>query len=431
MMPLVLAQSPHSVAEAFAYAQEEHLRQPTLTWPMRRSHSRCRSSNDPQPPTDFISCAMVEIIGMCLPRNLKPDYEQAADFLFATPGPTINVFAAHHDNGKVYGRTFEKIAADRASLIDWMKRGQVRGFNIYFNINGLRVKLDLIKKAKEGHVSTVYALHGDFDASGFTTDEERQEARQSIRERLLLSSMPPSILADSGGGFNGLWLLADPVAVNDDNRLMLKSLNVGLAEQFGGDDVENLDRVLRTPFTWNFPNAKKRKEGRGVSLAGVVPTEHRLYTLADFKPGTKMREEKASKATSTTPKRRRGIASNAYDDIGRPIIPDRLDHAKLRPLDPDLRKLIVEGDPDRNIGDGTRSAAVFYVACELRRCWWSDGDIIACICDPALDISRHIRDQHQRDPHQQAARVVRQLNELGIAPYLTEEFEESHDEDIE
>jgi hypothetical protein len=252
--------------------------------------------------------------------------------------------------------------------------------------------------------------------------------------------MPPSILVDSGGGFNGLWLLADPVAVNDDNRLMLKSLNIGLAEQFGGDDVENLDRVLRTPFTWNFPNAKKRKEGRGVSLASVMPTERRLYKLSDFKPGTKVREQKATttkvrekkpKATSTTPKRRRGVASNAYDDIGRPTIPERLDHAKLRPLDPDLRKLIVQSDPDCNIGDGTRSAAVFYVACELRRCWWSDGDIIACIIDPALDISRHIRDQHQRAHHEQAARVIRRMNEFGITPYTAEEFEESHDEDIE
>src|SRR5271169_6840580 len=87
---------------------------------------------------------------MPLPRNLNADYERAADFLFATPGPTINVFAAHHKNGKVYGRTFEKTAPDRASLIDWMKRGQVRGFNLYYNINGLKVRLDLIKKATEG-----------------------------------------------------------------------------------------------------------------------------------------------------------------------------------------------------------------------------------------------------------------------------------------
>ena len=82
------------------------------------------------------------ISGMRLPRNVKPDYERAADFLFATAGPTINVFAAQHDNGKVYGRTFEKTAPDRACLIDWMKRLQLRGFNIYFNINGLEVKLE-------------------------------------------------------------------------------------------------------------------------------------------------------------------------------------------------------------------------------------------------------------------------------------------------
>jgi len=240
--------------------------------------------------------------------------------------------------------------------------------------------------------------------------------------------MPPSILVDSGGGFNGLWLLAEPEVANDDNRLMLKSLNVGLAEQFGSDDVENLDRVLRTPFTWNFPNPKKRKEGRGISLAGVVPTARRLYKLADFKPGATVPGEKA---TSKTSRSRRSVGGNAYDDIGRPTVPEHLDHAKLGPLDPDLRKLIVQGDSERTIGDGTRSAAVFYVACDLRRCWWSDGDIIACITDPTLDISRHIRDQHQRDHHEQAARVIRRMNELGITPYTIEEFEEGHDQDIE
>jgi hypothetical protein len=106
-----------------------------------------------RPATGRIGSATVKPIEadplLRLPRNVRPDYERAADFLFATPGPTINMFAAHHDNGKVYGRTFEKIAADRASLIDWMKRGQVRGFNIYFNINGLRVKLDLIKASRQ------------------------------------------------------------------------------------------------------------------------------------------------------------------------------------------------------------------------------------------------------------------------------------------
>jgi hypothetical protein len=43
-----------------------------------------------------------------------------------------------------------------------------------------------------------------------------------------------------------------------------------LADQLGGDDCENLDRVMRLPFTVNRPNAKKIKAGRGPVLADIV-----------------------------------------------------------------------------------------------------------------------------------------------------------------
>ncbi len=99
------------------------------------------------------------------------------------------------------------------------------------------------------------------------------------------------------------------------------------------------------------------------------------------------------------------------------FLEQQLDYVKLGSLDPDLRKLIVQGDPDCKIGDGTRSAAVFYAACELRRRWRSDGGIIACVTDPTLDIGRHIRDQQQRDHHQQAPRVRRARRKAPLTAY--------------
>src|SRR5258708_28873514 len=92
---------------------------------------------------------------------------------------------------------------------------------------------------------------------------------------------------NSGKGFGLYRQLTEPVTVTDENRDDLKARNIALAEQLGGDDCENLDRVMRLPFTVNRPNAKKIKAGRVPVLADIVDDLRGLavvYALEEFVP---------------------------------------------------------------------------------------------------------------------------------------------------
>ena len=82
------------------------------------------------------------------------------------------------------------------------------------------------------------------------------------------------------------WELAEPVTVTAENLEDIKARNIALADQIGGDDCENLDRVMRLPFTVNRPNAKKIKAGRVPVLADIVTDLRDLvvYALEEFAP---------------------------------------------------------------------------------------------------------------------------------------------------
>jgi hypothetical protein len=94
-------------------------------------------------------------------------------------------------------------------------------------------------------------------------------------------------------------------------------------------------------------------------------------------------------------------SGTAYETIGSPDIPETVD---LSTLDESLRSIIENGPP----ADYTksRSEAVYIVACDLRRFGWSDGTILGVLTEPMNAIADHIFDQKQREPVEQASRVI-------------------------
>ena len=63
--------------------------------------------------------------------------------------------------------------------------------------------------------------------------------------------------------------------------------NAKLAQDLGGDNCHNIDRIMRVPGTINVPNAKKRSQGRVEALAYVVERHGNfdlLYDAHDFQP---------------------------------------------------------------------------------------------------------------------------------------------------
>ena len=90
----------------------------------------------------------------------------------------------------------------------------------------------------------------------------------------------PSVIVDSGGGYQPYHLLADPVLITDDNRQHVADVQAAWVRLVGGDQqAKDLARVLRVPGTHN----RKPLYGPDFPLVRIVEADFtRLYALADF-----------------------------------------------------------------------------------------------------------------------------------------------------
>jgi hypothetical protein len=324
--------------------------------------------------------------------------DEAIDFLKLWPGDVANLCAIMPDGGTPIGLTVDKndpIQMDE--LAEQLRRGIKAGRGLYFYGNGLSVRLgNACQKADEKEVKTLYCFHVDADVPKSITDEaDFQKAKADLCERVRTDAQPPSVIIDSGNGFRLFWLLSDPVEVTDANREQFRSINRALAAKFDGDNCHNLDRVMRLPGTINYPGKTKRARGRTVVPTKLVEfVDFIRYRVEDF-------EVAADDAAAAT------ISPTTELDI-----PDSVDFSRL---DPDLRKLIVEGPGERTFGDGSRSDYAYYVACQMRRYYnMSDGEIVAVITNPDNKASEHVLDQKQRTPIAQATRLIEDMNRKGV-----------------
>ena len=254
----------------------------------------------------------------------------------------------------------------------------------------------------------VAVLHVDADLPAGPAPDDVETARAELLAKIEAAPLVPSLIINSGNGFGLFWELAEPVTVTAENLEDIKARNIALADQLGGDDCENLDRVMRLPFTVNRPNAKKIKAGRVPVLADIVTDLRGLvvYALEEFAPAAVSNEMTTTRTESS---------GTAYETIGSPDIPETVD---LSTLDESLRSIIENGPP----ADYTksRSEAVYIVACDLRRFGWSDGTILGVLTEPMNAIADHIFDQKQREPVEQASRVIMDMNRRGITQVFSD-----------
>lgn len=346
--------------------------------------------------------------------DVKTDAElvNAVDFLASWPGDHIHLTAIDPNTGKILGHSFDKTDNGKAVALKAMERATANGRGLYFNGNGLSVALNTRTKPKanETEVNALHCFHVDADVDKSITDPAAFEiAKADLLERVKAQSPPPSVIIDSGNGFGVFWLLREPMRVIDANRDLFKRINIALRDAIGeADSCQNLDRVMRVPFTVNFPNAAKRKRGRTVVPTRLVcdDRDFNLYTVDMFDPAPEV--ETGSDA-----------GAEAID------VPDNVDFDRLN--DPAFVELLKHGPKDgAKYGDGSRSAFTYAMACELRRAGFTDGEIIWTITNPDFAVAAHILDQKQRgpDPVPQAMRVIDRMNKEGIAvePTAAESF---------
>ncbi|MEM6623783.1 MAG: virulence-associated E family protein [Pseudomonadota bacterium] len=294
--------------------------------------------------------------------------------------------------------------------------------NIYFTVNAVFGPVE--RKPNKGAVSGIRALHVDVDPRpGEDLDAERERAERVLRE----FSPPPTAIIDSGGGFQGFWLLREDVPVGGSAELArlfwreaksgergplsdaeraevdahlarlwdaVEARNLKVEADLQGDACHNAERIMRLPGTINLPGQKKRNKGRTPRVAQVVDDDWtRRYRPEDFPAAPKPGGGAGAhlRAVSAAPARGVDLDALPVGDLCRRVI--------VRGHDPD-NPMRWDGalDPDGS-WRGDRSKVVFWVACEMVRRGCSEADILGVLLDPDLAISAHVRDQKDRESY--------------------------------
>lgn len=288
-------------------------------------------------------------------------------------------------DGKTRTQTFDT-AHDGAS---WAQAENKKA-NVYLHVNPTIGPVS--KKATKEQIAAVEFLHVDIDPR---VAEDLVEERKRILD-LLTTKRPegipvPTLIVDSGGGFQAWWRLQEPIPVGGDVNKAEEAerWSRALEAAFGADNCHDCSRLFRLPGTKNWPNAKKQKKGRGPTDAVVHgwPEGADAYPLSAFR--VKLPAPKSSLPVQAVPARQSvqsAVALLGVDELAAWAT------AHERTITEHTLAMIATGvdpiEPDRHGGD--RSRAVYAVACALVRAGVPDELIVGALVDPNNLISAHV-----------------------------------------
>jgi hypothetical protein len=339
--------------------------------------------------------------GSPTPEAVAPNTPHAIDFLrrFEPDGPWV-LTAIVPDGGKTYTDTFGPGTEEECEA--WIDSHQgIR--NVYFMVNPPTRALQ--SKAKKSDVREMRWLHVDSDPEA---GKDLAAERERILKKLQEFRPEPTVILDSGGGYQAFWKLSEPVPVNGSEQKCeeLEAFNQQLELLLGGDHCHNLDRIMRLPGTINVPGEKKRKKGRVPALATAIKFDDKIvYSLSQFTAAPRVQVGGEEGFTGGGARVR--ISGNL----------PRIDDPADLPVSDKTRMLIVQGgDPDDPTKWGSRSELLFHVVCEMVRAGCDDDTMAAVIMDRDFGISASVLDKPR--PQEYAARQIERAREEAIDPWL-------------
>lgn len=295
--------------------------------------------------------------------------------------------------------------------------------NLYYHVNqypGVRQSPSgAFLKANKTDIAQVPYLHVDVDPIAppvGASDEEKASHTESERSRIraLLTDAEPTVLVDSGGGFQALFRLVEPIMLDrtEDMADEVARRNHALAVRFGGDiAAKDVSRVLRLPGTTNWPDRKKREKGRKLAPTTLLRYDGKAFPLSDFPLADK--KSPASRPISdtiTAP-----LTPGDAGESGQAWSADCGEVVARLPVD--LAAIIRTGGDARDPARWpSRSEAVYFVACSLVRASCSDLEIANILTNSDYEISAHVREQ--KDPREYALKQARSAREdVGSGPW--------------
>lgn len=335
---------------------------------------------------------------------LEGDTGAACNFLgrWAPEGPWA-LTAIQPDKKRIQGGTFSTLEECREFIA--RHNGKM---NLYFHVNPLLRPVE--KKAEREDVREVAWLHVDIDPrSGEDVLEEQSRALSLLTDRLPEGVPPPTVIVFSGGGYQGFWKLITPIPVNGDLGAAedAKLYNQFLELAFGADHCHNIDRIMRIPGTVNIPDAKKLKKGRTRALATLVSFSPELaYPIEDFRKAAGPVAPRGTIGKEDQIPYTKGASIVSVDELDEWGVPDNIKIA------------IAQGSvPGENVGDGSRSAWLFHVCCQLLRRRVPKATVYSVITDPSFGISESVlekRSTAERYALRQIARAEEEIEEPAL-----------------
>lgn len=148
-------------------------------------------------------------------------------------------------------------------------------WNLYFSVNEPKPGSRDTKLGGDD-IAAIRAVYSDVDPEAGDLAEQRMAI--VARANKTFVSCKPGKIIDSGGGYQFFWPLAeklDALVMGD----AAEHQGRGIANLIGGDAVENIDRIMRLPGTWNIPGPDKVAKGRVKALTKLEKDASDKFTL--------------------------------------------------------------------------------------------------------------------------------------------------------
>ena len=327
---------------------------------------------------------------------MKGETDKAIEFLLKySPNNGIPLTAIDPEgSGKIVTQSFkpDEFKTKARKFID-AHNGR---WNLYFGVNPIKKPVD--KKASKKDVHSLAYLHVDDDPR---TGKDLKAERTRILMNMDIFEPRPTLVIDSGGGYQAFWGLIEPVGVkNTQHATELEGYNKQLEILFDADHCHNIDRIMRLPGTVNIPNELKKKKGRKKALASVEWFDDVRYPISDFTQA--MTVEQASPTAEVTV----GNLPDVNLDLDTRI-PAEIKYVILHGKD--------KNDPEKY---PSRSEAVFHVVCELIRKQVDTDTIASILLNRDFEISKSVYEK--RRPENYVIRQITRGKDFAIAPELDE-----------
>ncbi|PWJ81660.1 DNA primase RepB-like protein [Pseudaminobacter salicylatoxidans] len=318
--------------------------------------------------------------------RLEPNSDHAINYLLWI-NPDAPIYLEHMESA---GResptveTYQQHDADSAKRFVTANNGHEFQRNLYYMPNA---RLLNGKRAK-ANVSGSDFLWADLDGKHFPGNEaERLDTILALLtedKRRPKGVPPPTAIIFSGGGYQALWKLSEPIPSEQ-----AENMNRALLEAFGGASGPiAVSQLLRLPGTVNWLNDGKRADGRKPASALLLDPPNfskppTTYRAEDFKlrlPKDKALTVPGSRQTDIMPTE---IAPLPLpEDLGE-IIPSNLKWVQVM--------VTGEDPPDKTYP--SRSERMMACLCWMLGNGVQPGHALSILLDPDYAIGAHVREK--------------------------------------